>query len=368
MASIYTKKESKYFWIRYKGEDGKWKGQKTPYLKGNHRANLGNVKQAELLARDKTLEEMARKPVVAGRSAFSEWVIPWIETKWGHKQTCTPKYYRRYLLRWLEYFDEIGVATPSAVTREIVQGYMLWRARHGGERNTAIDEIKFFAQVMEEALQRGYVQTNCARKLGLSRAEQKHKTPWTEEEIALVGSELAKAEEFGWMHVTFLMGLYQAIRLRQCAIELRDIDLRRQLFNYPDYLVKKDGTGRGRGYSQPIDPDFLPLLRAIVNTRRTEGATTLCDIPGDNAIPPSVQWRKFLDTLNLPHISHHGLRASFITRAALAGVPEAQTRRFVNHSSQQVHEIYQRITAGDLFPIFGMMDRGPKPEARLSNV
>ena len=33
---------------------------------------------------------------------------------------------------------------------------------------------------------------------------------------AKVGAALSQMDQFGWMHVTFLMGLYQAARLRQC--------------------------------------------------------------------------------------------------------------------------------------------------------
>lgn len=64
-----------------------------------------------------------------------------------------------------------------------------------------------------------------------------------------------------------------------------------------------------------------------------------------------MQWREFLDTLGLHHLCHHGLRATWITQAALRGIPESLAKRFVNHASTQVHEIYQKITATDLMPM-----------------
>jgi integrase len=73
----------------------------------------------------------------------------------------------------------------------------------------------------------------------------------------------------------------------------------------------------------------------------------LCEIP----ILPSLEWRRFLDELGLKHLVHHGLRATWITRAALCGVPESLAKRFVNHASSQVHAIYQKITATDLMPM-----------------
>src|SRR6202022_4728991 len=103
----------------------------------------------------------------------------------------------------------------------------------------------------------------------------------------------------------------------------------------------------GKGYSQPIDPAFYPILQDLVAHRQRIGSSMLCEIP----ILPSVKWRVFLDELGLKHLVHHGLRATWITRAALAGIPESLAKRFVNHASSQVHAIYQKITANDLLPM-----------------
>ena len=73
----------------------------------------------------------------------------------------------------------------------MVLGYMPWRKKHGGERNTALLEMKFFDQVLEEAVNRGFIRTNCARKLGIQKIEQEHKNPWT----AGTGSEGSKKRQ-----------------------------------------------------------------------------------------------------------------------------------------------------------------------------
>jgi integrase len=154
------------------------------------------------------------------------------------------------------------------------------------------------------------------------------------------------------MHVTFLMGLYQAVRLRQSEIPLSRIDFRRRIIDYPSDKVKG-----GKGYSQPIDPAFYPMLQELVAHRQSIGKSMLCEIP----ILPSVEWRRFLDELGLKHLVHHGLRATWITRAALAGVPESLAKRFVNHASSQVHAIYQKITATDLMPMLDALALYRKP-------
>ena len=70
------------------------------------------------------------------------------------------------------------------------------------------------------------------------------------------------------MHVTFLMGFYQASRLQQCAVPLRLVDLNRKLINYAD-----EGVKGGKGFSQPIDPDFVPKDSVPENTERMTGGT-----------------------------------------------------------------------------------------------
>ena len=159
MASTFLRSNSAYIWIRYKDKSGKWRSASTGYRQDNY----GEQHQAKLLAREKTLEELANRgpQTSGGKSDFSEWVIPWIEQRWGHLDTCTPKYYRRYFLRWRDYLGELGVTAPAVVTREMVLGYMPWRKKHGGERNTALLEMKFFGQVLEEAVHRGFIRTNC---------------------------------------------------------------------------------------------------------------------------------------------------------------------------------------------------------------
>ena len=69
--------------------------------------------------------------------------------------------------------------------------------------------------------------------------------------------------------------------------------------------------------------------------------------------------RRFLDGLlskdaGFSEISHHGLRTTWITRAALSEgkITETFAKRFVDHASTEIHEIYQRISATDLSSMF----------------
>jgi integrase len=264
----------------------------------------------------------------------------------------------------MSYLKEKEITQPSALKREHIDQYFDWRKRRKGGRNTAIHEIKFLKQVMDEAVRRGYANANPASNLKLKKSVQKEKSVWSDEEISLVMGELEQRDKFGWMHVSFLMGLYQAVRLRQSQVPISRIDFRRRLITYPGIIVKG-----GRPFSHPIDPDFYPILEKLVEYRRRQGKSNICDIPeGKGATPPSVLWRQFLTEFGLPHLSHHGLRATWITRAALAGINEAQARRFVNHASTQVHQIYQKIQSDDLLPMLDAFALARQRKKALPNM
>jgi integrase len=337
MASTYKRADSPYIWIKYKDAAGKWKNANTGYRQDS----IGDRTQAEKLARRKSFEEAKNKTVRVSEYKWEDWVPSWLESRWGSKVK-TLSIYRRYFWKLTRYFADIQISHPSTLRREHVADYVAWRKKHGGERNIAILEIKFLGMLMDEAISRGHATVNPARKMRLEKSAVAEKAPWSETEVESVGNALAARDTFGWMHVTFLMGLYQAVRLRQSQVPLTCIDFKRRIINYPAAIVKG-----AKPYSQPIDPAFFPILQELVTHRQSLGSPVLCEVP----VLGSVEWRRFLDELGLPHLSHHGLRATWITRAALAGIPESLAKRFSNHSSSQVHQIYQKITANDLMPM-----------------
>ncbi|MBV8898871.1 MAG: site-specific integrase [Verrucomicrobia bacterium] len=283
--------------------------------------------------------------------AWDQWVDAWIKLRFGDSPANTFDRYRRSWVKLEKWLSDIQVTRPAQLTYQLCQGYVGWRAQHGGKKNTAIGELKFLGQIMDEAIKRGYCATNPARKMGLRKTAPPDKAEWQENEIKLV-METLEREMFGsWLHVTFLMGLYQAARLRQCAVPLDRIDFERGVITYPADVVKG-----GKAFAQPIVPQLRERLLSIVNERRRRGERFLCTIPER----PSIEWRVFLDSLGLRHVSHHGLRVTFITRACRARVPENQVMRFVSHSSTAVHRIYQKLSVGDIAEMLSLV---PLPDA-----
>jgi hypothetical protein len=114
MASTYQRTDSPYIWIRYKDAAGKWKSSNTGYRQDN----IGDRKQAEQLAKRKSLEEMSTKTVRIASHKWEDWVVPWIEERWGNRINRTPKLYTNYFWRWLQYFADIEITHPAALLRE----------------------------------------------------------------------------------------------------------------------------------------------------------------------------------------------------------------------------------------------------------
>ncbi|MDB6029494.1 MAG: integrase [Verrucomicrobiales bacterium] len=66
---------------------------------------------------------------------------------------------------------------------------------------------------------------------------------------------------------------------------------------------------------------------------------------------PSKMWWRFFkqnDELNLPHLCFHCTRVTFITRGAKQGIPQSKMMTLVNHASDEIHRVYQRLVAADV--------------------
>ena len=326
MASIYHKNGSPVIWIRYKNEEDKWKGKPRQYRWNN----FGEVRQAKLLARKQTEIEQTR-PRRGSHYDFDAWVVGWLTGKYGGNNRGTLESYLQTWRPIKRFLDANDLTAPHQIKREFAESYLAARTKKVC-RNTAIRDIKIFGMILEEALRREYITANPLRRLGLKRAPAKHKDVWEDDEIWKVAEALVKTPR--WMRCTFFFGLYQACRLRQCQLDLSAVDFSRNTICYPASLMKT-----AVDFAQPIDPRFAPILKRLVAEAGRAGDTKLCTVPWD----ASLKYRAMFKRLKLTHLCHHGLRATWITRAAINGVKETEAMAFVFHSSREVHGVYRRL-------------------------
>jgi integrase len=337
MASIYRRKDSKNLWVRFK-KNGKWVGERTQWLIGDR----ADEKKARQFAAEKTLEEMAH----GGRNPsgnFADWVDAWMIEQHGSKKTAT---YGIYTQQWgmiSEWLNERGYYHPQDVTRESLSDYKEWRKpregvrRKGAGMNTIIPEIRTLGRVLKEAKTRGYCREVVTEKLGWHAEDRREFEPWTNEEIerALAASDGLPPEK-QWIRAALILGTYQASRSEQIGAKLSSFDFDQEMIFWPKEVMK----GKKRDWVQPMDPRAAPLLKKLVEARRLAKKTTLADRPELYAL----YMRRWLDSekIGIPK-QLHGLRATWITKAALAGVPEAVAMAYVHHAGPEVHRIYQRI-------------------------
>ncbi|GEM_PF-2234856 len=333
MASIYHKGSDPRIWLRYKDERGKWKGKPTSY----HWNNIGEVRQANRLAQ--LASDREAEQCNSSTAEFSTWVMPWLNVRYGglnatsQPQTTTLAIYTRSWRMLSRFLKKQNLPVPSLIRRDFIERYMTWRKATAG-RNTIIGEIKLMGMVMKEAVTRAHCSENPLTRPGLRKAPAKEKKVWSDEALSKGVRHVMKHGSH-WMQCVVFLGIYQACRLRQCAIPLDGIRLDLNVIQYHGSIVKG-----GKDFAQPIDPRFKPILERLTADARKLGLKTLCEVPWD----ASLRLRKAFDRAGLEGYSHHGLRVTWITRAAENGVPESQAMAFCHHESVEVHRIYKKLS------------------------
>jgi integrase len=63
---------------------------------------------------------------------------------------------------------------------------------------------------------------------------------------------------------------------------------------------------------------------------------------------PPVEPAKFFIVIKKPHLTLHFLRVTYVNRLRRAGGPREAAMRLVNHSSELIHQIYQRERVDDV--------------------
>lgn len=337
MATVYYREKSPRIWVQRKVA-GKWVRERTEWRVGDR---AGEKKARELVAKY-TLEELADAPRVNSGN-FSEWVDAWLFEKYGNSKTTTYKIYAQqwgWISKWMK---ERGLNHPMDITRESLSDYREWRKpregvrRKGASINTIIPEIRTLGRVLKEARIRGIIKEIVTRDLGWKTNDRREYEPWTDEEIhkAIKASEsLPKNRQ--WIRVALLLGTYQAARSAQIEAPLTAFDFNTKMIYWPKSVMK----GKRRDWVQPMDDRLIPLLQPIVEERKKAKEAKLADRPELYAL----HVRRWLDSkkIGIPKVLH-GLRATWITKAALAGIPQAAAMAFVHHSGEEVHRIYQRV-------------------------
>lgn len=330
MASHFVRKDSPYFWIRYRRLDGTW-GQRSSGVRKDAEGVLRKIHQ--LVA-----EETARE-VEGGSDAaslmFRRWVPGWINYKYVNLNSRN-----RCMNAWGHisvFFEMHRIGHPAEVTYAVAHQYVRWRTnteraeaegRRVGAWNTAVMEVRFMGAMMQECLQRGWVVANPCGRLGLAKRPAKEKWAISREEEALIFREMqARRLASPWMEEAFLVGMRQGCRLREVEVPLNRIDVKAMVITF-----KVKG---GKLHAAPLHKDLLPLVARA----KAEKREVLVKLP----VSPSPRFAKFFNLVGLGHLCFHCTRVTVVTRLCEAGYSESQTMAYVGHASEAVHAIYRKM-------------------------
>lgn len=355
MAYLVKRNDSRFWWVRYLDYSKPGKPVRQSKSTGMRIDSETETAQARVWCSKLALRE-AQHDTKGGVVDHWDWVDAFMV---NHCQS--PKTLAAYRSRWrhIRHFMTFkGIASPADVRFTHGAEFVTWRQlpkknRKQASKNTALLELKTWSQVMQHASQRsGGAFTNPLIKLGIAKDKPARKAEFTDEEIEKCLAALESEPE--WMRLSFTIALHTGCRLRETALVMRLVDFKRMTITFDT-----PKGGEDKAFSRPLPKVLVPVLEPL------KSRTVTHTFP----FQPSRQFQLFFRRLGLQHLTFHGLRVTYITRLARAGVPLSAAKRLVNHSSTAVHAIYQRLGVEDVreYADIQLFAPNPKPPAKASS-
>jgi integrase len=194
-------------------------------------------------------------------------------------------------------------------------------------------ELKLLAMIVGEAVRLGHADANPLVSLKVRGEKSKKKPELTNEEIKAIREALIR--EPAWMQVAFEIALHTGCRLRETRIPIKCLDFHENKITFPS-----PKGGEERAFSIPMPSALRPLLQKIVAAKK--------DYTLEMPFQPSRRWQQFFIKIKKPHLCFHCLRVTYVNRLRRAGVPREAAMRLVNHSSELIHQVYQRERIDDV--------------------
>jgi integrase len=333
MASIYKKQKSPFWFVQFMDAEGTRRNKST----GLRADDPGQTVKARALRAQLEAKELNRTAGEVSGGGWDTWVTQYLE-----RHCESPRTHERYLdgWKWLAFWlQEKHYHSPRAITYRNALEYVDWRTSHKKKtgktagRNTAIMELKLLAMIMGEAVRLGHADANPLVSLKLRREKASKKPELTDDEIVEIRDALKSEPE--WMQIAFEIALHTGCRLRETRLPMNCIDFNESKITFPS-----PKGGEDRAFSIPMPSMLRPLFERL----RHEKKKFTLEFP----FQPSRRWQQFFIKIKKPHLCFHCLRVTYVNRLRRAGVPREAAMRLVNHSSELIHQVYQREKVEDV--------------------
>lgn len=338
MASLYPKDRSPFWWVQFVDKAGTRVNRST----GLRRDDAKQTVEARALRATLEAAELNRDADAIAKRQTGGWdFVPKYLKDDTHNKS--PKTYERYAQAWhwiSLFLAEHKIRHPREVRFAHGQQFVDWRKNyvkkstgHSVSHNTAVLDLKVFARIMHRAVVFELCVASPLVKMGITRELPAETPEITKAEFMVIRPALEKQPE--WMRLSFLHSEETGCRLRDTAFALADLDFDRNIIHFPN-----PKGGKKKAFSVPMPKTIKDVVQPLFRDGRKVAFT----MPAQ----PSLAWRDFFDSMELKHLHFHSLRVTFVTELARRGVPRAAAMRLVNHGSELVHRLYQRLNVDDL--------------------
>jgi len=328
MASLYKRKDSKFWWIEYFDLSGA-RRQESTKLRCD---STPDTRKAHDLRRELAMREQDK---LSTGEQWEAWVPRFLQQRYG----TAPVTLARYQNSWKNlsaFLRDREIFVPRQLSRQHVRDFVDWRQHRHSElgvyevcKNTALTEIKLLRILMSEAVASGFCPNNPCLRLDIKKDPAPRKPRITEAEHEKILRELKKQPE--WMQISYAIAWDQGCRFSETCLPLSDVDLKRGVINLRTKGYKEDRA------EFPLNPNLRPLFQRLMESQRK----MTFEMPA----MPGKAWWKFFKRINMPHLCFHCTRVTFITRCYERGIPRDSVMRLAGHSSYAAHEIYPRLSA-----------------------
>jgi integrase len=333
MASIYKKKNSPFWFVQFIDAEGIRRNKSTSLRADDPAQTI----KARTLRAQLEAKELNRNAGQVSGGGWDTWVPQYLERHCESQRTL-----QRYTgsWSWLAFWlQERHYHSPRVLTYRNALEYLNWRTSYKKKtgktagRNTAIMELKLLAMIMGEAVRLGHADANPLVSLKVRRDKVAKKPEMTDKEIRVIREALKGEPE--WMQTAFDISLHTGCRLRETRLPLNCIDFGENKITFPS-----PKGGEERAFSVPMPSALRSLFQRILKAKR--------EFTVEFPFQPSRRWQQFFIKIEMPHLCFHCLRVTYVNRLRRAGVPREAAMRLVNHSSDLIHQIYQREKVEDV--------------------